>query len=49
MGAEYIESCYQIPDFLEYYIDYDKFGSDLVRDDDKYYELDDGRIVEMNY
>lgn len=50
LGAEYIESCYQIPDFLEYYIDYDKFGNDLVQNDyDRYYKLADGRIVEMSY
>ena len=37
-----------ISEDLKYYIDYDKLGDDLVNNDD-YYELNDGRVVEYNY
>lgn len=49
LAQEYLEGCYTIPDFLEGYIDYKSFGEDMVRNGERYYELDDGRIVEMNY
>ena len=31
------------------YFDYDKFGEDLVNEDENYLELDDGRVVSLNY
>lgn len=48
LGREYMESCYSIPDFLENYVDYEKFGKDLV-DNERYIELPCGWIVEVNY
>ena len=33
----------------ERYFDYDKFGEDLVNEDENYLELDDGRVVSLNY
>lgn len=31
------------------YFDYEKFGEDLVNEDGNYLELDDGRVVSLNY
>lgn len=33
---------------VEHYFDFEKFGEDLLNDGD-YYELNDGRIISMNY
>ena len=33
----------------ERYFDYDKFGEDLVNEDENYLELDGGRVVRRNY
>ena len=51
LAMEYLTSCYTIPSYLEGYIDYERFGNDLVNEDydHRYIELSDGRIVEMNY
>lgn len=49
LAQEYLESCYSIPDFLESYIDYESFGKDMVNEGERYIELADGRIVELNY
>lgn len=43
-----IEQCYDIPNFLENYIDYSKFGEDLLEDGERYKELEDGRVVYYN-
>lgn len=43
-----IEQCFDVPDFLTNYIDYSKFGEDLLQDYDIYKELEDGRIVYYN-
>lgn len=43
-----IEQYCNIPDFLENYIDYSKFGEDLLQDCEMYKELDDGRVVYYN-
>lgn len=43
-----IEQCCDIPDFLENYIDYSKFGEDLLEDREIYKELEDGRVVYYN-
>lgn len=40
-----IEQYCDIPDFLENYIDYSKFGEDLLQDEEMYKELEDGRVV----
>ena len=47
-GYEYITSCYTIPDYLDGYIDYEKFGEDLC-ENENYLELDDGRVVSLSY
>lgn len=39
------DSCYDIPENLETYFDYKKFGEDLVSEGAEYYELADGRVV----
>lgn len=43
-----IEQYGDIPDFLENYIDYSKFGEDLLQDEEMYKELEDGRVVYYN-
>lgn len=43
-----VEQCCDIPDFLTNYIDYSKFGEDLLEDREIYKELDDGRVVYYN-
>lgn len=43
-----IEQCCDIPNFLENYIDYSKFGEDLLQDEEMYKELEDGRVVYYN-
>jgi hypothetical protein len=47
-GCEYITSCYTIPDYLDGYIDYEKFGEDLC-ENENYLKLDDGRVVSLSY
>lgn len=39
---------YDLDDNIKKYIDYEKFGNDLLSDD-YYIELDDGRVVSLNY
>lgn len=48
LGEEMIDSCYNLDDNIKRYIDYEKFGEDLLSDD-CYVELDDGRVVSLNY
>lgn len=43
-----IEQCFNVPDYLTNYIDYSKFGTDLLQDEEKYKELEDGRVVYYN-
>lgn len=43
-----IEQCFDVPDFLTNYIDYSKFGEDLLQDYDTYKELADNRAVYYN-
>lgn len=43
-----IEQCFDVPDFLTNYIDYSKFGEDLLQDEEMYKELEDGRVVYYN-
>lgn len=50
LGENYICECCSIKDWLEPYIDYEKFGRDMVNNDrERYVELTDGRIVELSY
>lgn len=44
-GREYIDSCYDIEDFVKWYIDYEKLGEDL---DEPYVQLSSGRVVYLN-
>lgn len=48
LGEEMIDSYYNLDDNIKRYIDYEKFGNDLLLDD-YYVELDDGRVVSLNY
>lgn len=48
LGEEIIDSCYNLDDNIKRYIDYERFGNDLLLDD-CYVELDDGRVVSLNY
>lgn len=43
-----IEQCFNVPDYLTNYIDYSRFGQDLLQDAERYKELPDGRIVCYN-
>lgn len=49
VGREYMDACYNVPDFLENYVDYESFGEDLVNEAERYIELESGWIVEVNY
>lgn len=44
MAEEMIESCYDIPDTLLFYMDLEKLGNDML-DDDNYYELSNENIA----
>lgn len=48
LAEEFVDSCYNVDDFIKSYIDYEKMGDDMVYSDD-YVELDDGRVVYLNY
>ena len=48
LGESEINNCYNIPENLIKYVDFEKFGNDLI-DDEYYVELYDGRIVYLNY
>lgn len=43
-----IEQCFDVPDYLTSYIDYSRFGEDLLQDYDVYKELESGRVVHYN-
>lgn len=43
-----IEQCFNVPDYLTNYIDYSKFGEDLLENEEMYKELEDGRVVCYN-
>lgn len=47
-GREYLESTENIPKHLEEYMDYEKFGIDLL-ENENYLELEDNRVVRLNY
>ena len=50
LGENYICECCNVENWLECYIDYEKFGRDMVDNDgERYVELTDGRIVELSY
>lgn len=43
-----LEQCFDVPDYLTNYIDYSRFGEDLLQDYDVYKELESGRVVHYN-
>lgn len=43
-----LEQCFDVPDYLTSYIDYSRFGEDLLQDYDVYKELESGRVVHYN-
>lgn len=45
VAREVCDSCYDIPDNLEEYVDYAKMGADMVSEGREYYEFEDGRVV----
>lgn len=47
-GKEYLDSTGDVPEHLENYIDYEKFGEDLL-EREEYFQLEDGRVVRLNY
>ena len=51
LGNNYVNCCENIPHYLDTYIDYEQFGRDMVENDydNIYFELTDGRIVELSY
>lgn len=49
LGEEEVDAFgYEIPEFIENFIDYEAFGEHLA-ENGNYYTLDDGRIVSFNY
>lgn len=46
LAEEWADSCMDIPEHLERYIDYNQIAKDLM-EESRYYELSDGRIVEF--
>lgn len=48
LASNEIEQCCDVPDFLTNYIDYSKFGEDLLQDGEIYKELENGRMVYYN-
>lgn len=48
LGVNEFDCIYNLDDNLKKYIDYESFGNDLLSDD-CYVELDDGRVVSLNY
>lgn len=49
VGENYVDECCNIESWLTNYIDYDGLGEAIVNEDDYYYELYDGRVVQYNY
>lgn len=47
-GREYLESTGDVPEHLEDYMDYEKFGRYLL-ESEYYLELEDNRVVYLNY
>jgi len=49
LGESEIDDCFNVEEFIKKYIDFEKFGEDLIsNNDDRYIELQDGRIVELS-
>lgn len=49
LGENEFDNIYNLDDNIKKYIDYESFGNDLLSEYDGYFELDDGRIVYLNY
>lgn len=45
VARELCDSCYDIPDHLEQYVDYAEMGADMVSEGVEYCELEDRRVV----
>jgi len=48
-GETEADSWFEIPEKVQQYFDYQKFGQDLADEDECYLELDNGKIVRLNY
>lgn len=44
IGEDWVDNCYNIDDIIKNYIDFEKFGKDIIEDND-YYELEDERVI----
>lgn len=47
LGRSMIEEVYNIPLHLHSYFNYEDYGYDVVNEDSRYLNLDDGRIIEL--
>ena len=48
VGREYLINVYGIPDFLENYVDFEKFGEDEVENTDVWYQLPSGKYAHLS-
>ena len=48
LGMHYAEEVDSIPDHVQPYFDYERYGEDLA-EEERFVELSDGRIVELSY
>ena len=48
VGKEYLFSVYDIPDFLEGYIDIERFGKNEVENTDVWYKLPSGKYAHLS-
>lgn len=49
LAYEEADDFMDIPERMKMYFDYKKYGEDLVNDCEYFFELDDGRVVYLNY
>ena len=48
VGREYLINVHGIPDFLENYVDFEKFGEDEVENTDVWYQLPSGKYAHLS-
>ena len=48
VGREYLINVYGIPDFLENYVDFERFGEDEVENMDAWYQLPSGKYAHLS-
>lgn len=48
-GREEVMCCERIPDWLDNYIDYERFADDTIYNDDRAFVLSTGRVVTLNW